>query len=56
MIVPDLLTLVIYEDLKHMASLITEKLNVKSSSFRTPTSLISRVSGYSVEKLPATDI
>ena len=56
MIVPDLLSIVIYQNLKHMASLITEKLNIKSSSFRYPTSLISRVSGYSVEKLPATDL
>jgi hypothetical protein len=56
MIVPDLLSIVIYQDLKHIASLITDKLNVKSSSFRSPTSLISRGSGYSVEKLPATDL
>ena len=56
MIVADLLSIVIYQDLKHIASLITEKFNVKFSSFISPTSLINRGSGYSVEKLPATDL
>lgn len=56
MIVPDLLSIVIYQELKHMASLITDKLNIKFSSFRSPTSLIRRGSGYSVEKLSATDL
>jgi len=56
MIVADLLSIVIYQELKHIVILITDKLNIKSSSFRYPTSLISRGSGYSVEKLPATDL
>ncbi len=34
MILADLLSIVIYQELKHIALLITDKLNVKSSSFR----------------------